>query len=164
MPQNPNLAWALFRSIAIVLGVAITLAVGTGFIAGSFVAGLVMFVMAIVAQFAINAITLGVSDRKNQEAEFLAAQVLKEAAERKMPYNLNCAYCNTTNRIGISFDAENIFNCISCQQPNKVYVQFSTVRITTPLTQRETVVGYADEEDSGVTQTTINEPIKMNEK
>lgn len=166
MPLNNNMAMALFRSIAIILGVAISCGIGIGIIAHSWVAGCAMFVITIIAQFAVNSMFMGISDRKNKEAEFLAAQVLREASERQMPFDLNCAYCNTLNRIGISFNSENTFNCVSCNQPNKVYIQFSTVRVTTPLTSKENATSYIDMDggDPGISQSTINAPIKVNEK
>ena len=165
MARNNNILWALFRSIAIILAVAIVCAICIGLIAKSWIAGMAMFVMSVIAQFAINSMFMGISDRRNKEAEFLAEQVLREASERQMPYDLNCAYCNALNRTGISFNNETTFNCVSCQQPNKVYIQFSVVRITTPLTQKENTSNFIDmDADVGVSQSTINEPIRMNEK
>lgn len=158
MPQN-NLWWALIRSLSIIIAISLTLGLGTYQITNNWVSGIIMFIMSIIAQFAINSIVSSISDKKNKEAEFLAQQVLKEASERKLPYDLNCAYCNTINRVGISFDNENVFECSACEQPNKIYLQFTTVRITAPLTQKENIKGYDDEEDSGVKQTNINEPV-----
>ena len=163
--MQSNLMWALFRSIAIILAVAITGGICIGIITHSWSAGIAMFVLAIIFQFAINSMFMGISDRKNKEAEFLAQQVLREAAERKMPYDLNCAYCNALNRVGISFIDESTFICTACKQPNKIYLQFSVVRITTPLTQKENTSTFIDmEADPGVSQSTINQPIKVNEK
>jgi hypothetical protein len=159
--SNP---WGVFfKSIAIILFVAGMIGGGIGFVTGSIASGIVSFVMVIIAQFAGNSIVSTLADRRNKEAEFLAQQVLREASELKLPYNLNCAYCNALNRIGISFVAENSFSCSQCNQPNKVYIQFSTVRVTTPLTQKDTPI-IDVEEDAGVTQSTINKPIVMNEK
>ena len=163
--MQSNLIWALFRSITIILAVAITGGICIGIIAHSWGAGIAMFVLAIIFQFAINSMFMGISDRKNKEAEFLAQQVLREAAERKMPYDLKCAYCNALNRVGISFIDESTFICTACKQPNKIYLQFSVVRITTPLTQKENTSTFIDmDADPGVSQSTINQPIKVNEK
>lgn len=162
---NPNLWWVFIRSISIIFSIAFCIAICIGFIFKSFISGILAFIMSVIAQFAINSIVNTYSDKKNKEAEFLAAQVLKEASERQMPYNLNCAYCNKLNRVGISFNAENTFNCIDCKQPNKVYIQFTTVRLTVPLSQSNSNSQYIDmgDEDSGVSQSTINNPIKVNE-
>ena len=164
MAQNNNEVWALFRSLSIILGVAITCAVCIGAIMHSWLAAFAMLILTIVAQFAINTIVMGISDRKNKEAEFLAQQVLREASERQMPYELNCAYCNVLNRVGISFNAENGFVCKGCNEPNKVYIQFSVVRVTTPLTQKENTEFIDIDGDPGVSQSTINQPIRVNEK
>ncbi|MDD4110037.1 MAG: hypothetical protein PHS54_00625 [Clostridia bacterium] len=161
--MNPNknemkiFIGALFK----ILGVAFVCGICTGIICQTWIAGLSMFIMAIVAQFAINAIVMELASRKNREAEFLAKQVLKEASERQLPYNLNCAYCNELNRIGISFVNENSFECVKCKQPNKVYIQFTTVRITTPLVQKENTTFIDMESDPGVSQSTVNQPISM---
>ena len=136
--------------------------VGLGVAFHSWTTGILCFIVACVAQVAGHNIAMVISERKNKTAEFLAEQVLKEAAQRKLPYELNCAYCSTLNRVGVSFIEENIFTCTKCHQANKLYIQFTTVRITAPLTQKENVSGVIDmDEDSGVTQSTINEPIKV---
>lgn len=164
MQSNPNLMWAFFRSILIILGIAISLGIGIGIIMHSWISGIIMFIITIIAQFSINAIVMGISDHKNKEAEFLAQQVIREASQRQLPYDLNCAYCNSPNRVGISFTEENVFDCVKCEQPNKVYIQFSTVRITTPLTQKENTSKFIDMDvDTGMSQSTVNEPIKVNE-
>jgi hypothetical protein len=161
--MNKFLLLALARSVAIVLFISLSIGCGVGYITGSVGKGIVASLIVIVLQYALSSIVVGISERKNTEAEFLAEQVLKEASERRLPYNLNCAYCNTTNKAGVSFTRENIFDCASCKQPNKVYVQFSTVRMTTPLTQKEKAgefIGMEDEEeDTTARQTTVNESI-----
>ena len=156
---------ALLKSILITLSVGVVFGVGCGIITQSWVNGVILFIVAIVGQYAINAIVSTISNNRNKEAEFLAQQVLKEAAERKLPYDLRCAYCSTLNRVGISFNSENTFICTECSQPNKVYLQFTTMRITTPLTQNgtSTFIDIPDE-DTGVGQSTVNEPINMTEK
>lgn len=162
MEQNKQ--WMIFfRSIAIILFVAVSIGSGVWFLTDRLVSGIVSAIMVIILQFAGNSIITSLAERRNQEAEFLAQQVLREASERKLPYNLNCAYCNTLNRVGVSFTFENSFNCSACNQPNKVYIQFSTVRVTTPLSSKDSNI-IDTEEDSGVTQSTINKPITLNEK
>ncbi len=162
MEQSNNPLWALTRSLLIVGTVSITIGGGFGFVMHSWVSGIIMFFVTTVAQFAINSIVMTLSERRNKEAEFLAGQVLREASQRKLPYELNCAYCNTLNRVGISFLEENIFTCAKCNQPNKVFIQFTTARVTAPLTQKEGSTGYIDmDEDPGVSQSTINEPIRV---
>lgn len=163
MNQN-DLLKIFFIALAKILGVAVVFGAGFGIISQSWMIGIAVFAFAITSQFVINYFVESIAARKNREAEFLAKQILKEAAERQLPYDLNCAYCNTLNRVGISFIEENTFECVSCKQLNKVYIQFTTVRITTPLTQKENN-NYIDmDTDVGVDQTSINMPIKMNEK
>jgi len=166
--MNSVIMLALARSIAIMTAIAAVVGGSVWYIAetGSLSKGLIAFIAALILQYAMSSIVSSISARKNEEAEFLAQQVLKEASERKMPYTLNCAYCNTQNRSGISFTHENIFDCTSCNQPNKVYVQFSTVRLTTPLTQKENPGQFIDMDeedtkDSGARQTTVNDPLKV---
>lgn len=164
--NNPYLI--LLRSILIVFSVSLFISMGVGFITQSFIRGIVAFVITTIAQFALNALFLNISDRRNKTAEFLAQQILTEAKERRMPFILNCAYCNTPNQAGISFTDENSFICVKCQQPNKVYIQFTTVRVTTPIAAQnikgEIIDTIENDVETGVSQTTINEPIKVNEK
>jgi len=161
--MNKLLLLALARSVAIVLLISLSVGCGVGYITESVGKGIAASLIVFVLQYAISAIVSGISDRRNTDAEFLAEQVLKEASERRLPYNLNCAYCNAANKAGVSFIHETIFDCTSCKQPNKVYVQFSTVRLTTPLTQKEKAGEFIemDDEDKEATarQTTVNESI-----
>lgn len=165
MTQNNILIWAVVRSLLIVLGISLVCGTGVGIITHNWIDGVLTFIMSIAIQFAANSMLLTFSDRRNTKAEFLAQQVLREAAERRLPFDLNCAYCNTLNHAGISFNNENTFTCTQCQQPNKVFLQFSVARITTPLTSKEDTSTFIDlEGDSGVSQSSINEPIRVNEK
>lgn len=162
MAQDNDPLWEFARSLIITSMVSLVIGGGIGLVMHSWVAGVILFIVVTVAQFAATSIIRELSDRRNQKAEFLAEQVLREAAQRKLPYDLNCAYCSTLNRIGISFTEENIFDCTKCKQPNKVYIQFSTIRITTPLTPKENADYIDMDADPGVTQSTINESIKVN--
>ena len=163
MAQN-NL-WVVFlKALSTILLISVIIGSGIGYITESWSKGIIVFILTIIAQFSINSIVMSFSARKNKEAEFLATQVLKEASERQLPYDLNCAYCNTLNRVGISFINENSFDCVSCKRPNKVYIQFTTVRVTTPLSPREDNKFIEMDVDVGVSQTTVNQPIKVNEK
>jgi hypothetical protein len=101
MNQN-DLLKIFFIALAKILGVAIVFGAGFGIISQSWVIGIAVFAFAITSQFVINYFVESIAARKNREAEFLAKQILKEAAERQLPYDLNCAYCNTLNRVGIS--------------------------------------------------------------
>ncbi len=165
MQTRPSEINIFITALLKILGVALVCGVGIGIITKSIIAGIAMFIVAIVIQFAANAMIIGIASKKNKEAEFLAEQVLKEASERRLPYNLNCAYCNTLNRVGISFVNENIFDCSHCQQPNKVFIQFTTTRITTPITSKgdTTFIDMGDEE-TNVSQTTVNDPIVISGK
>jgi hypothetical protein len=167
MNPNPNqnkLVKIFLIALGKVIGVASIFGISVGIIMHSRLVGGATFALAFILQFVINYFIEMLAARRNTKAEFLAAQVLKEAAERQLPYDLNCAYCNTLNRVGISFNYENTFECMSCKQPNKVYIQFTTVRLTMPLTQKENSNFIDMEADVGVEQTSINKPIIVNEK
>ena len=157
--------WAFGKSLLITFAVAAVVGACMGLLFEKWSAGILVFILAVVAQFAISSLVGALADKKNKEAEFLAEQVVREAIDRKLPFDLNCAYCNKMNRVGISFYDENAFDCAECKQPNKVYIQFTTVRLTVPLTQKD-APGYVNmgDEDPGVSQSTINQPIRLNEK
>lgn len=165
--NNIKLWWLLIRSILITLSISGMVGAGTWYLTGDIIKGVVSGVLMVIIQISLASIINGISAKRNTEAEYLAEQVLREAGERKIPYNLNCAYCNTMNRSGISFNSENIFECDSCKQPNKVYIQFSTVRLTSPLAKSDEKLGNVDmgDEDepveAGVRQTTINDSISV---
>lgn len=78
------------------------------------------------------------------------------------PVNLSCAYCNTQNRVPISLLNSNVFKCVSCNQGNKLYIKFTTVRLTTPLFSKDGQIIDEDEnlEDS-ISHSTINDPITI---
>ncbi len=156
---------SLIRSLLLVTGVSLALGVGIGLLFSSWISGVIAFILTTIAQISINNMIIGVSNKKNKEVEILAQQVLREASERRLPYTLRCAYCSEVNTIGISFVSDNTFVCDKCKQPNKVYIQFTTARVTIPLIQK----GYEnsvidDETDTSVSQTTVNQPIAMNEQ
>ena len=80
------------------------------------------------------------------------------AQELGVPISLSCAYCNVPNRVPLSLMEDNSFECVSCNQANKVYIQFSTVRVTQPLSNRIEMREVSDEPTQR--QTTINDPIQ----
>ena len=101
--------------------------------------------------------------RSKEDAEQIINGVLEGAVELKVPIALSCAYCNTVNRVPLSLLDDNSFKCNSCNQSNKVYIQYSTVRITTPIASAK--LDMRDIDDDGEEtqrQTTINEGIKIN--
>jgi len=164
MAQNkPNDVIILLQALMKLCAFSTIIGFGLGYVFHSWIAGIICFIVACAAQIAGHNIAMLISDSRNKTAEFLAEQVLREASQRKLPYELNCAYCNVLNRVGVSFIDETIFNCTGCNQPNKVFIQFTTVRITTPLTHKENVSGVIDMDDGdpGVSQSTVNEPIKV---
>jgi len=59
----------------------------------------------------------------NETARLYASQVLP----------VNCAYCKASNPQFINLNEEMTFNCIACNQPNKIVFQYGSVRVTTPL-------------------------------
>lgn len=117
-----------------------------------------------VCQIALSSLFSILKTNKDNKAEFLAKQVLKEASQRRMPFNVSCAYCGESNMIGISFTEDNSFVCAKCNSPNKVYIQFSTVRVTTPLIGKQDAVTAKDlleDDDKSVTESTINKPVQI---
>lgn len=164
MQTKPNEISIFIIALLKILGVAIIGGIAIGIICKNIIAGASMFLLTIVFQFAINSMLIAKAAKQNKEAEFLAKQVLREASERRLPYNLNCAYCNTPNQVGISFINENIFDCVKCKQPNKVFIQFTTTRITTPIITKENNNFIDMDNETDVAQTTINNPIIISEK
>jgi hypothetical protein len=125
-----------------------------------------LFTAITVLQIAASNIIDGLKKKKEDELLFFAEQAYKEISERKIPYELTCAYCGSVNRIGISFAEENIFQCNTCQQTNKIYIQFTTTRITsTPLIDNSSNayidIPEVDDVDTGIHQTALNDPIQI---
>jgi len=151
---------AFYKSICTVLGVAAGCGTGAGLIFKSTSIGIGVGLILLVAQFLVGYIA---SIRRDQKQEVLAQDiingVMNGAQELRVPIVLSCAYCNMQNRVPLSLMEDNSFECVSCNQPNKVYMQFSTVRVTQPLSSKIEIREVNDEPTQR--QTTINEPIQL---
>lgn len=154
---------AFLTSLGITLGVACLIGLSLGLILNSINIGLGVFILSIVIQVGYSYIS---SERKEdndlKNLEETLDRYIKDASELKVPVMLGCAYCNIQNKVPISLLNENVFKCVSCNAPNKVYIQYTTVRITQPLANT-VPMKEIDIENSLQRQTTINESIKINE-
>jgi hypothetical protein len=147
---------ALLTSIGIVTLVSIIFGVGTYLLAKTFWGG---FLIAAVIQFIGGYLWNTTLERKDK---MFAETLITQATDNPIATELSCAYCNVRNIVPLSLSVENVFKCKSCNQTNKVYIQFTTVRLTTPLTPNEALneVPMLEEESTPQQrQTTINEPI-----
>jgi hypothetical protein len=68
------------------------------------------------------------NERLNKEIEFQTAQLLTTNTLK-----LNCSYCRVENLKLINLNEDMVFNCVSCKQPNRVILNYGSVRVTTPL-------------------------------
>ena len=97
-------------------------------------------------------------DRSIQE---IMEYIKSNADKIKVPIALTCAYCQKENFAPISLLEDNAFLCNDCKESNKVYIQYSTVRITKPLASKVELKEIDMEGGDGTQrQTTVNEPIK----
>ena len=155
---------AIVASLSITLFVSIGLGAALGLIAKSVNVGVGVGILAIIAQFLISYLASSRYERQSKEdADNIINGVLEGASELKVPITLSCAYCNVINRVPLSLLEDNLFKCNSCNQSNKVYIQYSTVRITTPIASTKLDMRDVDDEgEETQRQTTINESIKIN--
>ncbi len=150
---------AFYTSIGIAVGVAASFGIGAGLIVKSGYVGLGVGLILLVLQFLVGYIASIKRDRSQEIlAEDIISGVMNGAQELRVPISLSCAYCNVPNRVPLSLMEDNSFECVSCNQANKVYIQFSTVRVTQPLSNRIEMREVSDEPTQR--QTTINDPIQ----
>lgn len=152
-------------SLGIVLLISAVVSACFAIMFHSFAVFWLLFIAVTVLQIAATYIVDGIKRKKDDDLLFFAEQAYKEISERKIPYDLTCAYCGAVNRTGISFTEENTFQCNTCQQMNKIYIQFTTSRITTtPLSSSDNEyidIPDVDDADTGVHQTALNDPIQI---
>jgi len=148
---------AILQSVAITILISTAIGASIGLIAQSAPIGFGVFILCTVIQFIVGGFLNTKHSQANQQMQ---QALLAQAAEIKIPFDLSCAYCNTVNRVPISLLVDNVFKCISCNQLNRVYTQFTTTRITQPLVNK-VEPGEVNMEENTVRQTTINEPIQI---
>ncbi len=148
----------LLRSLAIVLFYAIIFGIGLsfiwgvkGFFAGVFIASAVQF----VGGYWHN-IYLARKDRMFSDT------LMSNLQETPVVIDLKCAYCNTVNHVPVSLSIDNVYSCKHCNQSNRLYIQLTSVRLTTPLTKNESLqpIEIAPETET-IRESTINDPIQV---
>lgn len=150
---------AILQSLGLVLIVSTITATGVGLITQSYSIGIGVFLLSTLIQFFVGRFF----NARAAQLQFLNQQtLLTQAAEIKVPIELSCAYCNTINRVPVSLITDNIFKCVNCNQPNTLLIQFTTTRVTQPLSAKVEMKEISmDEEEPNIRQTTINESIKI---
>lgn len=150
---------ALLRSVGIILVISSIIGSGTYFF-GSFWGG---FIISTIVQLLGGYLWSIILERKDK---MFKDALLTELSEAPTPFDLTCAYCNTQNRVPMFLSRENVFACKHCNQTNKVYMQFTTVRLTTPLVKNEALneVPILEEDNPTIRQTTVNQPLQFSGK
>lgn len=125
---------AFIMSVTKLLAASALVTVGGCFLTGFTLTSILawMIVTTVVQVVAYN-ILQEMQGRKNLRAEFLAEQVAREAAERRLPYPIKCSFCGESNDVGISFIQDNQFVCKKCKGANAVHIQFLSARVTEPM-------------------------------
>ena len=151
---------AALRSLLVMTIVSIIMGAGTLLLFHSFFGGLLIaYVIQILGGYVWNTY---LERREAKLAQTLTDNLQAQIKGEQIPLSLSCAYCNTVNKVPFTFNKTTFFKCVSCNQPNKIYIQFTTVRITTPLlTNPQTNEIVMEDDEENMRQTTINEPIKI---
>lgn len=118
-----------------------------------------IFVITSIIQFVIGYYSNTRLIKNSQQIDSIINDAIRLVQEQRLPYELGCAYCNTKNRVPISFLQDNIFKCANCNQANKVYIQFTTVRLTQPLEAK--IESTEISIDDSVSENTINNPVEI---
>lgn len=128
----------LLRSIVLLLVWSTLAGVSGVLLTGTYIGGGGLFILATLCQFWGH----GIARENRLRAEFneldeAMINRLKDAENFKIPVNISCAACRMISPVPVSITENVTFTCPSCNQLNKVFVQFSTVRATTPLVTTE---------------------------
>lgn len=159
--MNPLLK-TLIKSILITLLVSSIITFAITLISTGYMIPIAAFIITTVLQLVLGYYLNIRKDYKSKEIDGILSQAIQVIQEQRIPYTLACAYCNAQNNVPISFVNDNTFKCGSCNNPSKVMIQFSTVRLTQPLQAKiETKDIEIDEED--IRETTVNTPITVTE-
>jgi len=155
-------AKAFLRSIFTVLFIAGICSFGVGLIARNLMIGFGVGIILILVQLVFGYyFSLYIENQQQIAANMLIDSVIDDAIEMKAPTSLSCAYCNEINIVPLSLLEENSFDCPQCQQANKVYMQFTTVRITQPLAKK-TTVKEVDMDEPTQRQTALGDKVEVN--
>lgn len=149
---------ALVTSLGLVMLGSIAVGTGTLLLGSSFWGG---FLIAAFVQFIGGYLWNTSLERKDQ---MFAQTLITQATDNPIPTELSCAYCRVKNIVPLSLSVENVFKCKSCNQTNKIYIQYTTVRLTSTLVKNESLgeVPMDDLEPAPEPrQTTLNEPITI---
>jgi hypothetical protein len=128
MKYNDNI-----KIILISLGLTVLFATLSGFagsaLIGSFWGWFWISILLLILIFAVaNTYFL----RKDAELQqFIEAQLITENA--KTTVTINCSYCHISNIVPVQFTEKNTFKCESCNQANKITIQFISTALTTPI-------------------------------
>jgi len=119
------------------------------------------FVLQFVVSYFIGAIR---DMRVDNLTEVITADIKMDAEEMQHSLvALSCAYCNETNHVPVSMSKNNAFQCIKCNQLNKVFIQFQTTRVTKPIASTPVDlkdIAMDDEEEQNV-QSTVNQNVEI---
>ncbi len=161
--MDPTIRKAIIQSISIVVAISLSLGLAVGLIFQSISIGIGFSILSVVFQFLLSYLTGTRRDENNiKEMEIVLNNLMKEATELKTPVSISCAYCKATDDIPISLLEENVFECTKCNMTNKVFIQFTTTRVTQPLFKKiESKDVELIDDNETVRQSTINEPIKV---
>lgn len=159
---------ALLRSLGLMVVISTLCGAATFFLIGTFFGGFfLMVILQIIGGYVFNTFM----ERKDRK---MIGELLAQSTDFPVPFDLTCAYCHTTNSgVPLSLSLTNTFDCVSCNQTNGVFIQFTTTRITQPLINKEKFGKIKDsdenmklqdgyiEEIPEPRQTTINDPIEV---
>lgn len=149
---------ALIRSLGITVGVSVLGGLSTTYLLGNFMGG---FLGLVVIQLILGYVLSVQRDMRN-EATREALEGL-EGLSTVPRVSLNCAYCKVANMVPIDLNTDNVFQCANCTSPNRVYVQFTPVRLTVPMSSNPLDAQRIDLEpvEDTVRQSTVNENVTI---
>ena len=148
---------AITQSVGTALLISIVLGVGVGFIVSA-KAGIGSGILGFILQFIISYFVGMIRDsRIKQDVDSIVDSVIANATELRIPIDLSCAYCHIQNNVGLALSVDNSFTCASCNQLNRVFIQYTTARTTIPLNSKESTNEVKMEETQR--QTTVNDSI-----
>lgn len=154
-------AKAFLQSIFTTLIIATAAGAGVGLLSGSIGVGAGVFVLTLLAQFSLGTvINLGREKREHAIFNDEILGLIKNAKEYRTNTELSCAYCQVVNNVAVSLELSNTFKCKSCNQPNKVYISMSTVRVTQSIS-KPAETEDVDMEEADIRQTTVNDKIEI---
>lgn len=105
-------------------------------------------VLALLAQFWLSGVQRAVLEKQQfTEKDEQILEFVEQAKKGGSIVQLSCAACHNHAPVAVSYAEPTSYTCPHCKQLNKVYVQFTTVRATTPLVSSNGTMVPIDEED-----------------